>query len=505
MTHETAKIIDWLVFLLFSVLEPSVVSVLIRRAVLNSMRELQNLRMCSCAGEWWNTTTAGEVGAEDQHSLLIQLLFVYLDDDDQITDADIRNRLLRLHFLFLRLIQEVKFPQWYTESEICALEADFLQFARECNWLQDVMEAKGVRPGEGLNIIKFHDFLSIPGIIREFGCAMNLDTGAFERRMRFVKITNEQTRCSRADDGREHVFHRSVARDQDARYQAWKSSPAYSSDQTASPAAEMSEEGSGASDEDDVSRLGEHSDSGEEPNSEDEAERVFRFSDATLSHKHRFRKTGAWLETKFMLERGSNGPAIDVDTALASFSSGEDISLGQVSFFVQERITHVDPTTLERENRLLFPGHCVQMRDRTYAQVLLPRVLTEEDEDNEDARRALLARFDYVNPAQNNGNHPVLPIPYLKRGSCFFGRIKDIVRRSHVVPIFRPGPGNSACVMFSRTFVVNPFVFKVRRGPSAPPVCLCCPHGCPGKGVPMPTKMGSYVRCPLCARTFKWL
>jgi DNA-directed RNA polymerase subunit RPC12/RpoP len=157
------------------------------------------------------------------------------------------------------------------------------------------------------------------------------------------------------------------------------------------------------------------------------------------------------------------------------------------------------------ENRFLFPGHCVQMRNDSFAQVLLPRVLGQEDVDNDDARCALLATFVFVNPTRDNGNHPVLPIPYLKRGPCIFARIKDIMRRIQVVPIFRPGPGNSACVRFSRTFVVNPFVFKVRRGPMVPPVCLSCPKGCPGVGAPMPTNLGSYVRCPSCGHKFKWL
>ena len=234
---------------------------------------LQNTINFKCAGEWWNTTKAGEVGAEDQHSLLVQFLFVYLDDEDQITDADIRNRLLRLHFLFLRLIQEVKFPQWYTESEIAALEEDFLLFARECNWLQDVLEENDVCPGEGLNIIKFHDFLSIPGIIREFGCAMNLDTGAFERRMKFVKRTNEQSKNTRADDGREHVFQRSVARDQDARYQAWKSSAAPSIDHDPCSADDECTEESGLSDEEDERPVRDNSPSAEDSNSEEEEEK----------------------------------------------------------------------------------------------------------------------------------------------------------------------------------------------------------------------------------------
>ena len=353
----------------------------------------------------------------------------------------------------------------------------------ECNWLQDVLEENGVRPGEGLNIIKFHDFLSIPGIIREFGCAMNLDTGAFERKMKFVKQTDEQTRTSRADDGREHVFQRAVARDQDARYQAYKASPASASEESPECADDDSACGSDVTQDEDSSSMDGSVSNDESSSTDDEEEKVFRFSDATLFGKHRYRKTGAWKETKCMLERGSNGPAIDIDEALSMFSAGEDISLGHASFFVRECITHVDPASLAREKRIIFPGHCVQMKDNSYAQVILPRVLGEEDEENEGAHCSLLAHFDYVDPSQRNGNHPVLPIPYLRRGSCFFGRIADILRR--------PGPGNSASVTFARNFIVNPFVFKRRRGPALPPVCLSCPQGFPGKGVLKPAILGS--------------
>ena len=426
-------------------------------------------------------------------------MFVYLDDEDQISDDIIRNRLLQLHFLFIKLVQEVKFPQWYTETEITALEKDFIHFAHECNWLQDALEELGVCPGEGMNIIKFHDFLSIPGLIREFGCMMNLDTGTFERRMKHVKRVDEQTKKTRSDDGREHVFLRSVAQDQDDRYQAWKAS---SSSMHAADDEDIT--GNDDSDVDDYSSTGGLIESSES----EQDEQVFRFSDATLNGKNRYRKAGGWLETKYMLERGSNGPAVDVDEALTSFYAGEDISAGLVSFFVRERITHVDPTTLLQEGRYLFPGHCVQLKNSTFAQVLLPRVwgkADDEDMDTSRARMALLMSFVFVDEHTNGGNHLVLPIPLLRRGVCFFGRLHDILRRVHIVPVFRPGRGNSATVKFSETFVVNPFVFKVRRGPYHPPVCLCCPYGCPGKGVLMPSVLGSKVRCTNCKRSYKWL
>ena len=93
------------------------------------------------------------------------------------------------------------------------------------------------------------------------------------------------------------------------------------------------------------------------------------------------------------------------------------------------------------------------MSDRTYAQVLVPRVLTDEDEDNEDGRRALVARFEYVNPTQNNGNHPVLPIPYLKRGLCFFVRIKEIVRRIHACGTHISARPREQCLCHVPTYI----------------------------------------------------
>ena len=245
-------------------------------------------------------------------------------------------------------------------------------------------------------------------------------------------------------------------------------------------------------------------------NDEDEnPESLFEFSEAALSGRQSFRKTGAWAETAYMLDRGVNGPAVDTAAVFADFSHKVPIEQGRISFYVREKFDHEDPASLQKSRRVLFPGHCVEMANGSFAQVILPRVLCEDDDDEFGVKdMALVTEFDYVDQTLNSGNHPVLPIPHLKRGRTNFVPIRDILRRVHVVPIFRArAVDNFPAVKFAETFVVNPLVFKQRRGPAYPDVCLTCPNGCAGVRIkiPYPKGRGEMVSCPVCTHAFRWL
>jgi hypothetical protein len=139
-------------------------------------------------GEWWNSDGNTKVSAKDQLALCNALLWSYIDDEDMIGDPVVLNRLVFLHFTICSLVQEITFPQWYTEEEFTELEADFTFVAVECNWLQSLLQSHSELPGVGFNIIKFHDFLSIPSIMRELGCIMSADTSTMEMRMKDLKL-----------------------------------------------------------------------------------------------------------------------------------------------------------------------------------------------------------------------------------------------------------------------------------------------------------------------------
>lgn len=441
----------------------------------------------------------------------MSLLFTYIDDEDMITDETVRNRLLYMHYTLIGLVREVTFPQWYSATELKDLEDAFTFFGEECNWLQTLLEEKGECPGEGFNINKFHDFMAIPGYIKKNGCLMNGDTSAFESYMKIIKMHDLVTKKSRHDDGHRKVFLRAVARGTDDRYQAWKEFK----DALASALPDdfvPEQQASGESEED--------SDTEDISHAKDEG--------TTRSNS---RKTGCWKDTSYTLRWGTNGPPLDTCAMFDRNITEIDLNNGSLVYYTRELITHRDPTTLQVENRFIMPGHCVQLRDGTYGQVVLPLVPSapsrkvqspealhrneeegDETEVEEDAKLAeactnlvLLAMFDFVDKAVHNGNHPVVPMPYLERCSLSYFPIADIARRVHIVPIFRPRPDNSPAVQYAQRFLCNCFVFKIRRGPERPPVCLSCPYGCPGTGELMPADRGDIVTCKKCRRGYKWL
>lgn len=451
-------------------------------------------RWKTCTGEWWNTDGNTKVSAKDQDALCHSLLWTYVDDEDLISDETVRNRLLKLHFKILSLVREVTFPQWYTESEFADLEADFTVVAVECNWLQDLLKAHGELTGNGFDIIKFHDFLSIPSIMRELGCVMAADTSTMEMRMKEIKLHDKFVKKSRRDKGHRTVFLRAIARDLDDAYQAWKDAKN----------AKISEEvpsGVGTGVQNIPAPAMGLSESSESDGSSSEDEN--RYEEPTVSTRASTRKLGAWTETRYVLERGVNGPTFDTSILFTDFPAISDIVEGVTKFHVRELIRHEDPTTLKSSNMYLLPGHCVQLEDGRYAQVILPNVDVSAAYGIQGTT-SLLNLFKFVDPDSDFGNHPVLPVPFLERALTAYLPLSHIKRRVHVNPKWRPGPNNSASVKFNLHFFVNPFVFKVRRGPSHPRVCVSCPkNGCSGRA-PMPPAPEKLTTCSACSHRFTW-
>jgi hypothetical protein len=434
------------------------------------------------------------VSAKDQDALCQSLLWTYVDDEDLISDETVRNRLLKLHFKICSLVREVTFPQWYNEAEFAELEDDFTFLAVECNWLQDLLESHGELTGNGFDIIKFHDFLSIPSIMRELGCIMAADTSTMEMRMRELKLHDKFVKKSRRDKGHRTVFLRAIARDLDDAYQAWKdallkkeslgrNSIADTSDSTntepaITPSTNSDSEGSSTEDE-------------------------YTFHNKAETTRTSTRKVGAWSETCYVLDRGVNGPTLDTSLLVTHFPEITDIKDGVHVFHNRELIRHEDPTSLKVSNMYLLPGHCVELVDGQYAQVILPNVEVSAMYGIEGTT-ALLTLFKFVDPASNFGKHPILPVPFLQRAHTAYMPLANVKRRVHIYPKWRPGPNGTASVKFNVHFFVNPFVFKVRRGPSHPRVCVSCPkNGCSGRA-PMPKAPEKLTSCSLCSYRFTW-
>jgi len=443
------------------------------------------------SGEWWNTDANTKVSAKDQDALCQSLLWTYIDDEDLIKDEPVRNRLLRLHFQLCSLVREVTFPQWYTETEFSQLEEDFTFVAVEFNWLQDLLESHGQLPGVGFNIIKFHDFLSIPSIMREIGCIMNADTSTMEMRMKEIKHHDKFVKKSRRDKGHGKVFLRAVAQDIDDAYQAWRDAKASAT--FADDALSASGEAPDAS----VCTGTEFSDSSNSSEEEEDLQNAYVQAAASK------RKMGTWSETRYILERGVNGPSLDTRLAFFDFPEGQDIRDGVTKFHMREQFLHEDPTTLKKSNMYLLPGHCVQLQYGKYAQVILPHV-HDSEVYGYSGPTSLLSMFEFVDSSVHSGNHAVIPVPFLERGRTVFTPLSHLLRRVHVYPKWRPGVHNTPSVPFNVQFFVNPFVFKVRRGLPHPLVCVSCPDiGCCGRA-PKPRPPERYATCDSCDCRFLW-
>ena len=443
-------------------------------------------------GEWWNSDGNTKVSAKDQLALCNALLWSYIDDEDMIGDPVVLNRLVFLHFTICSLVQEITFPQWYTEEEFTELEADFTFVAVECNWLQSLLQCHSELPGVGFNIIKFHDFLSIPSIMRELGCIMSADTSTMEMRMKDLKMHDKFVKKTRRDKGHHKVFLRAVAQDLDDAYQAWKDSCTSGVGYTSTHGSEVI--ASEANAEENEIQFSE---------SDTESEDEYTFADTTVGESRTSRKVGAWKEIRYVLERGINGPALDTSEVFDSFPEGIDLMEGVTKFYVRELITHEDPTTRRTCSMFLLPGHCVQLQDGRYAQVVVPNA-DVSDAYGFSGPVAVLSIFKYVNVEVHRGNHPVIPVPFLERAVTQYVPVSSVIRRVHMYPRWRSGPRNTASVAFNTQFLLNPFVFKVRRGPAHPLVCVSCPNGQCTERVLKPVPPEKYAVCPSCDHRFIW-
>jgi hypothetical protein len=100
--------------------------------------------------------------------------------------------------------------------------------------------------------------------------------------------------------------------------------------------------------------------------------------------------------------------------------------------------------------------------------------------------------FEYL------GIHSELPLQHLKRGALKVISLETVVRRAHIIPIFKRGSVGPKIERFSSFFLVNTSVHPLVVGPRKRKIFLSCPHLCGGR-IPQPSVFGSFVSCPSCS------
>jgi hypothetical protein len=149
----------------------------------------------------------GTMSSTDGDAMLSQLLFVYIGDTTLIPRTSDRKRLLKLHHNIIRINQELRSSQWYSESDLETFYAEFIEVTNDFKWLHEQLGDDNI-PGHGLNIPKYHDWLNSVKSLEDFGGLFNVNTSPFERMMKSTKEQDRRTVRSRGDDHALDLFQK---------------------------------------------------------------------------------------------------------------------------------------------------------------------------------------------------------------------------------------------------------------------------------------------------------
>lgn len=424
---------------------------------------------------WWEASNINGASGAELWNLLWQLVFVYTDDELLIADDELRKRVIALHCTLINFGREITTPQTYTAEQLEQLDGTWVLLTSEFWWMMDVLGNNC--PGNGMDIPKLHD-LSTPGSsIWRWGTLVNASSSPFEKNMKYVKACDYGIGRSRRNDGTETLFRKTVSNQRNA----------------AEVASDVSE------------------------TSYAEVEVGPAEGDVGLSGNARYvLGSGAeWARITHELRRGDGGPGIDIDVlsvASSCFTSDEGIrssSTQGIVFASTADFMESDIHSLERSRRILRPGHCVELFNGTFCQVLLPLVHARKTghayDKSDDARTALVATFELM--VSDTPLHPDLHLMWLKRSEAAHARLiplSSVRRRKHVMPIFRGGASSSPCEEFAQSFILNEFVHPLRRGLRNEEIfILCNSDGCVNK-IPAPTTVGTTLVCSACGATKPW-
>ena len=151
----------------------------------------------------------GTMSSTEGDAMFSQLLFVYIGDTTLIPISSDRERLLKMHFNVIKINQEIRSCQWYSESELEELYDEFKEVTEDFKWLHEQLGDDNI-PGHGLNIPKYHDWLNCVKSLEDFGALINVNTSPFERRMKSTKEHDRRTVRSRGDDHALDLFQKAT-------------------------------------------------------------------------------------------------------------------------------------------------------------------------------------------------------------------------------------------------------------------------------------------------------
>jgi len=151
-----------------------------------------------------------------------------------------------------------------------------------------------------------------------------------------------------------------------------------------------------------------------------------------------------------------------------------------------------------RSTVILQPGHCVELSDGSWAQLIVAVLSISGDVS------IVLWPFTRVRYSPAGGRHPEASLPWLKRASRYvLHPVALVKRRAHIVRL----NGNVGRRANDREphFLANPGVFFRQDDVSATrSVFSSCPvPNCHGRA-PKPSELGDTAQCGVCDHEFPW-
>lgn len=382
---------------------------------------------------WWESANLDGASGEECLALLHELLFVYIGDNLLIPDVALRRRVLKLHLDLIMFGKEIMIPQIYLDREIQELDDLVVSIGYQMWEFQCELAKKGACPGQGMNIIKFHELTSAASCIREFGSLTNGDTGAFEKLNKLAKLEDDKIVRSRKDCGNKLLFKRCLRKQCDSAIKTKK--------------------------EDDVADA--------------DADVTAWVSQKGTSEVFHIGAGYHWELLVAQLGRGEEGPAINPQSELLTeitqflrvfqLSNQPDV---KVRFSKSIRVREEDLHTHIVVGRRLVSGNCIQLNDDRFAQVVLPNVHRLSYGKWTPMSRLVVNFFDFVEPRLNRGRHSDVAITWLARESRLTVISDEQVRRrARIVPLYEGGDNDIPCEPFPASFLVDETVFPLYVGP----------------------------------------
>ena len=398
---------------------------------------------------WWDSSSICSVSSSQSKAFLQQIAFTFVGDPLMVANHADRKRLITLILLQVDIARELTTLQWYMFTELDDLSLRLCLLSTEFQWLHDKLGDDC--PGDGMNISKFHDFLSCRRMLEDFGSLQNACSGPFEMRMKTLKANDQRVIRTRADDRSSALFDTQQANELQL-----------SSRHNPQPPVPMQ-----------------------------------RVTPLTMGRRSFTVGVGsAWNSAVTRLSKTSGGPAFT-----PGFVDNLEVALNEVLGVPQGAPMFAQAQIVTSESQwIAMPGHTVKLLGGSFAQIVAAAPMLGS---RHGGLRFVVCDFALVKPTQRAGMHPEIEMLWLKRNTTLrIAGAADVLERVHVNAL--RGNHGRPVGDSSEHFLLDTTVDPKFAGPADRSVYLSCPNECGGR-LKEPAVSGSMVRCARCGRASKWM